>query len=846
MFRTTLRSIASHKIRLLATSLAIIVGVAFVTGTLILSDTLNNTFEEVFGQANAGIDVAVEGAETDADPFTGEAQHEPVPVDIADAVAAIDGVSAVSPEVSGSAQLIAADGEPVGGFGPPTIGFSAPVAEELDTPQVREGSFPTQAGQIAIDVGTAQAQGFEVGDQVDLVLDGPVETFDVTGLVGFGDLDNMAGATIVVFEPEEAFERFADGGYDIIYVVAEDGVDPVGLRDDVAATLGQDFTVQTGAELSDSQTAEVGEGLGFFTTALLVFAAVSLFVGAFLIANTFSIIVAQRTRELALLRAVGASRRQVMTSVLGEALATGLIGSLVGFVAGVGLALGLFALFGAFDIPLPQGDLVISAGTFVVAVVLGTLLTVVVAVFPAIRSTRVAPVAALQTVAAPPPPRYGVVRYVVGGLLFAGGVAALAFSITQGTGIAAVGGGAVVTLLGAALLAPLVTRPLLAALGAPLSAGRGIQGQLATENALRNPRRTAATASALMIGLALVSFIVIMAASLTATANAAIDESFASDFQIAQSGFSVPQGNPGPQLEEDIGGVSGVAVATTQLFGPAEIDGDEDFIAAFDPDAIEQILTFDIAEGGEDGLLGAGLATTEDIAEDKALSVGDPVEIRVGDQTLDLQLSTIYESNPLTGGWLIDEGLLGEADKDLFFGGVYVDLADGADAAGVRAEIDEVLARYPTLEVADLTDVKEIINGQINQLLGIVTALLGLSVIVALFGIINTLGLSVFERTRELGLLRAVGATRRQVRSMIRWESVLIALLGALFGLVLGVLFAWLVVVGLEDEAGLQLSIPAAPLIGGLIAAAIAGVLAAIIPARRAAKVDVLRAIQAQ
>lgn len=846
MFRTTLRSISAHKLRLLATSLAIIVGVAFVTGTLILSDTLRGTFDEVFGQANAGIDVAVEGPETGTDPFTGEGRHDPVPVDLVDTLAGIDGVSAVSPEVSGTAQLIDDEGEPVGGFGPPTIGFSAPVTPELDTPEIREGSFPTEPGQIAIDVGTARAQGFEVGDNVDMVIDGPVRTFNVSGLVGFGDLDSMAGATIVVFEPDEAFDLFADGGYDIIYLVGEEGVDPLDLRQDVAAALGSDYEVQTGAQLSDSMSAEVGEGLGFFTTALLVFAAVSLFVGAFLIANTFSIIVAQRTRELALLRAVGASRRQIMASVLGEALATGLIGSLVGFLAGLGLALGLFALLDAFGLSLPEGDLVVTPGTFLVAVVLGTVLTVVVAVFPAARSTRVAPVEALQTVAAPPPRRNGIIRYVFGGLLFVGGVVALGVTIAQGTGIAAVGAGAVVTLLGAALLAPLVTRPLLAAMGAPLSAGRGIQGQLATENALRNPRRTAATASALMIGLALVSFIVIMAASFTATADAAIDESFAGDFQIAQSGFTIPQGNPGPQLEEEVGAVDGVATATTQLFGQAEVNGTETFVSAMDPEGVEDALALQVIAGGEGGVLGDGLAVSEGIATDEGINVGDPVQITIDNQSFELDLGTVYEDSPITNGWLIGTDRVPADAHSLVFGGVFVELAADAAPDTVRARIDTVLEQYPTLQLQDLTEIKAEINGAINQLLGIVSALLGLSVIVALFGIINTLGLSVFERTRELGLLRAVGATRGQVRSMIRWESVLIALLGALFGLILGVLFAWLVVVGLEEDAGLQLAIPAGPLLGGLVAAAVAGVLAAIIPARRASRVDVLRAIQAQ
>lgn len=846
MFRTTLRSIAAHKLRLLSTALAIIVGVAFVTGTLILSDTLNGTFAELFGETNDGIDVAVEGSSSGTDPFTGEQGHEPLDVGVPDQIAAVQGVRAVSPEVSGVAQIIGSDGEPVGGFGPPTIGFSAPTAPELDTPQLREGAFPDQAGQVAVDVGTAEDQGIAIGDDLDLVIDGPVETFSVSGLVGFGELDSLAGATILVFDPDEAFDRLGDGGYDIVYVVAEDGVDPGALKTDIATALGNDVEVQTGAELADSQVAEIGQGLSFFTTALLVFAGVSLFVGAFLIANTFSIIVAQRTRELALLRAVGASRRQVLGSVLGEAFATGLIGSLIGFLTGMGLALGLFALLDGFGISLPQGDLVITAGTFAVSVLLGTLLTLVVALFPALRATRVPPVTALQAVAAPPPRRYGVVRYVLGGLLLVGGTVGLVLALTSNAGIGAVGAAAVITLLGAAALSPLVTRPILAVLGRPLSAARGMQGRLATENAVRNPRRTAATASALMIGLALVSFVVIMGASFTKTADAAIEESFASDFQIAPAGFQLGEGNPGPLIEEQVSAIDGVALTTSQLFGVVDIDGNDTFVSAFDAEAIDQTLSFTTVEGGDDGLLTSGLAVSQDVAESDGVVVGDDVTVDFGDDAqVTFRLGAVYEDTPILSGYVIGTSGIPTDAADLRYGGTLVNLDDSADPDAARQQIDTVLEDFPTLQVQDATDVKEEIGGFINQLLGIMSALLGLSVVVALFGIVNTLGLSVFERTRELGLLRAVGATRGQVRSMIRWESVLIALLGAVFGLLLGVLFAVLVVLALEEDSGLQLAIPYAPLIGGFVAAAVAGVLAAIIPARRASRIDILRSLEA-
>lgn len=845
MWRATLSSIASHKLRLFSTALAIIVGVAFVTGTLILSDTLRGTFDELFGQANDAIDVAVQGPENGTDPFTGETLHNPVAEDLIGQIESLDDVAVVSPEVSGTAQLIDPDGEPVGGFGPPTIGFSAPTSDLLDTPKLREGRFPTQAGEVALDVATAESQVVGVGDTVQIVVDGPVQSFTVTGLVGFGDLDSMAGATIVVFEPAQAFEFYgSDEGFDILYVVAADGVGNGQLRDEVAQVVPADFEVQTGAQLSEGQSTEIADGLGFFTTALLVFAGVALFVGAFLIANTFSIILAQRTRELALLRAVGASRRQILASVLGEAFATGLIGSLVGFGVGVALASGLYALLDAFGISLPQGDLVVTAGTFTVAVVLGVVLTTVVAVFPAVRSTRVPPVAALQAVAAPPPPSRGVVRYSFGAVLFLAGVAGLALSITNGTGLSAVGAAAVLTLIGAAVLAPLVTRPLLVALGAPLSASRGIQGQLATENALRSPRRTAATASALMIGLALVSFVAIMAASFTKSVETTIADSFTGDFQIASQGFIPGQTDPGPALVEEVRAVDGVDVATTQSFAIAQYEGDDVFLSGYDADVIDRVLSVTVIDGAQDRLLDTGLAIGKDVADAQDLAVGSPVELTFPDaEPAELTVGAVFESNPLAGNWVVAQDVV---DGDtLVFGTLIVELSDGTDASTVRPRIEQVLEAYPTLELQDLTQVQDSITSQINQLLGLMSALLGLSVIVALFGIVNTLGLSVFERTRELGLLRAIGASRAQVRSMIRWESVLIALLGAVFGLIIGVLFAWILVLAIGEDQNLILAVPAGQLVAGLLAAAIAGVVAAIIPARRASRIDILRSLEA-
>ena len=849
MFATTLRSIASHKLRLLGTALAIVLGVAFVTGTYVLTDTLRQAFDEVFAPITEGVDLTVQGRTDDfTEGFTGIGR--PVPHELADELAALDGVAEIDAEASGFAQIIGEDGEPVGGMGPPTLGISTATNPELSA-DFREGRAPTAPDEVAIDAGTAEAQGLAVGDRIDIVIDGPVTTFTVVGTIGFGELDNLAGATVVLFERDFALDTYGEDGFTAVYLYTDEGTDPADLQDDVAAIVGDDFEVLTEEELSDSITADINEGLGFFTTALLVFAAVSLFVGAFLIANTFTIIVAQRTRELALLRAVGASRRQVLGSVLGEALAVGLVGSALGLLLGLAVAQGLYALLDTFGISLPSSGLVVRSTTVVVALVVGTGVTLLAALAPALRSTRVPPVAALQAVAAPPAPRYGMLRYVAGGLVLLGGIGLLLAGLFADGGIALVGAGAAVTLLGAAFLAPLVTRPLLRLLGAPLAAARGVQGQLATENALRNPRRTAATASALMIGLALVAFMSILGASITRSAQVGIDEVFLSEFQVNPSGgFGIP-GESGfsEQLIADLTARDDVAVATPLYLGQfrPEPGGSTTVLGAVEADEIGQAFGLDFLDGSFAELGEGGVAVSADLADREGLAVGDTVTVEfAATGQRDLVVRGVFDGANLDTDWLIDADTYRDNFSQLLTSSLYVKLADGVDAAQVRPELEAELAAYPTLQLQDLDEVKEQISDSIGQLLGLVSALLLLSVIIALFGIVNTLGLSVYERVREIGLLRAVGATRRQVRTMIRWESVLIALLGAVFGVVVGVLFAWMVTRALADLGISQFVIPYGQVVGGVLFAAVAGVLAAIIPARRAARTDVLRALQAE
>ncbi|CAN5128539.1 ABC transporter permease [soil metagenome] len=847
MGQTILKSILAHKARLLSTTLSIVLGVAFIAGTYILTDTMQAAFEEVFASTTEGIDVAVRGTAEFQSAF-GEADRGSVPPELADDVATVEGVRAVSGEVTGLAIILDADGQPLGGQGPPTLGINGPVDLSLTSATLREGAFPATADEVAIDAATAGANDFTVGQTLQIVIDGPIAEYTLSGIIGFGEVDSLAGATLAMFEPDHAVQLYGQNGFTELYVAADSGTDTDALITRVQQVVGEGFEVLSGDALAASVTADINEGLGFFTTALLVFAGVSLFVGAFLIANTFSIIVAQRTRELALLRAVGASRRQVVLSVLAEALTVGVVGSALGLLLGAGVAQLLQTAFTGFGIDLPQGDTVFAVRTFVVSIVVGIGVTMAAALLPALRSTRVSPVEAMQSVAAPPTRRQGVVRYVLGGLLFVAGVAVLAVGLFADGGIRAVGAGAVLTLFGAATLSSLVITPVVNVLGAPIAASRGVAGQLAKENAVRSPRRTAATASALMIGLALVSFTFIMGASVERSAIAGIDEAFLAEYQLNPASFGGPIGSGFPvQAVADVQALDEVAVATPLLLGEFARDGGTGFIAGVEADRIDQALSLAFVEGGWADVDAGGLLISEGLSERDGLAVGADVELTfAATGTTSIPVVAIFDGTNLDVDWVLDAATFAANFTDASISSAYVTLTEGVSVADARPSLDAALAAYPTLQVQDLDEVKQAISSQINQLLGLLNALLALSVVIALFGIVNTLGLSVLERTRELGLLRAVGATRAQVRTMIRWESVLIAVLGAALGLVIGLLFGWMVVTALSDLGISQFVVPGARLGIAVMVAALSGVLAAIIPARRASRIDILRSLEAQ
>lgn len=843
MLRTTLSSLAAHKVRLLSTALSIVLGVAFVSGTLVFGDTVERSFTDLFGEVGAGIDVQVEAQQGFGGAFGAPPDQGAVPDDVAAAVAAVDGAAEVEPEYTGPAQLLDGDGELVGGQGPPSFGVDAPTVDALATVEVREGRYPEGPDEIAIDAATVAANGFTLGGPVRVAVAGPAEERTLVGTFGFPDRDDVAGATVTMFDDDTARELYGEDGAASVAVLAEDGIEPDDLRDDVAAAVGADYDVLTGEEAAQGDADDISEVLGFLTTGLLVFAGVSLVVAAFLIFNTFTIIVAQRTRELALLRAVGASRGQVLSSVLIEAVIVGVLGSALGLGLGIVVAIGLRGLLDAFGVSLPAGDLVVAARTPLAAMVLGPVVTIVAAVVPALRATKVSPLAAMRSVTAPPRGGRGALRFIAGALLVGLGAVLLVLGLVGEAGVVAVGAGALLVLLAVAVLSALVVRPLAWALGAPVAALRGMAGTLARENSLRDPRRTATTAAALMIGLGLVAFVLIFSASLEASVDEQLDELLIADFTLSPSDFI---GFP-VSVADDVAAVDGVAAVTRERITTVGVDGTARTAAAIDPERYGDALAVDVTEGELAALADGGVALDADLAGTLGVGVGGTVPLALVDpeQERDVEVAAVYDL-ATTGSntqLLLSLDTLAAAVPDSQDSAVYVLLADGADPDEVRPALDDVAATYPSVQLFDSTDLREEIGEQTDQLLGLVTALLLLSVLIALFGITNTLGLSVLERTRELGLLRAVGMTRGQARVMVRWEAVIVSLLGAVLGLAVGVFFGFVFTQALAELGLSAFALPIGPLAIAVVLAGLSGVLAAVVPARRASRVDVLRAL---
>ena len=843
MWRATLKGILAHKFRLALTTLGVVLGVAFVAGTYVLTDTMGRAFDEVFTQATAGVDVEVRAAVS----FTGQTSIDRgrIPASVLEEVGAVDGVAVAEGGISGYAQMVDKQGEAIAPVGPPTLGVSWPETQGFSALAVRQGGPPRRDGEVGIDAATAREHRFGVGDRIRVLFQGPSENFRIVGILGFGEADNLGGATLAAFDFQTA-QRVLQAGdtLDSVLVQAEKGVSAQQLRNRIAPLLPEGVEAVTGETAAAEQSDAIKEGLGFLSTALLVFAGVALFVGAFTIFNTFNILITQRTRELALLRALGAGPGQVTRSVLAEALAVGIVAWILGLLGGIGLAVGLQALLGAFGIDLPTTGLQVLPRTIIVSLLVGVGVTLAASVAPARRAARIPPIAAMRDVEAVRPVPLGR-RSAIGAAVVLLGVAALfaGLFLDFGNALALVGLGVAIIFLGVSVLSPVISRPLARAIGSPLPRIAAIPGKLGRENAMRNPRRTASTSAALMVGLALVGTFLILGSSLKVSVGRAIDATLRADYMLSvQGGFT----GFSPALADQARELDGVQVVSPVRFGEWRKPGSGGtrFVAAVDPSTVERVMELKIQVGSLSALDEKSVMLHRGAAESEGLDVGDTMNMEFASTgVVPMRVIGIYEESRLVDDFVISlESFESNFAQQLDWL-VLLKLAPGASSEEVRQGLRGLEREFPNVQIQNQAEVREAQEEQINAVLGLVSALLSLAILIALLGIVNTLVLSVYERTRELGLLRAVGMSRRQVRRMIRWESVVIALIGGVLGLTVGIFFGWALVRALADEGVTDFAAPVGQLVVFLLTAGLVGVVAAIWPARRAAKLNVLRAI---
>jgi putative ABC transport system permease protein len=848
VLRTTLKNLSARKLRLFTTSLAVVLGVAFMAGTLVLTDTIGQSFDQLFADANAGTDAFVRD-EADVSSSDGGDQRSRLPEATVAEVAEVDGVAAAEASIFGYAQLVGPDGETVGSTdGMGTFAGNWNQVDELNPMQLVDGREPAdvaegQPYEVVLDKGSANDSGLAPGDTASVLTEEGNVPVTVVGVASFAGEDSPGGSSYLSFTMSAAQALVAEPGMvDGVAAVAEPGVSQEELAQRISTTLALDGSeVLTGDELTEEQQSDIQAGLSFFNTFLLTFAVIALFVGSFIIYNTFSILVAQRTKEMALMRALGASRRQVLGSVLTESVVVGLIASIAGVVLGVGVAAGLQALIESFGVDLPAGEMVIANSTVIASLVAGLGVCVASAVFPAYRASKVAPLAAMRDVAVED---HGIrpVRVVVGLVITALGGGAIAAGVGGG-GFALVALGALLVFVGISVLGPVLARPFSRVVGAPLPLLRGLPGRLARENAMRNPKRTATTASALMVGVAMVVGITVLATSAKASVSDQIDEVFYGELVIESGSFGL--GGLSPQLAEELNQLPEVDAASGVRVAFTEVDGSEQELLAIQGDTVEQMFDVGVSEGAIADLGPTQIGVLREVAEEDGLEMGDTVDVRFAETGVQpLTVAAIYDEAQPAGPYLIGMEAYDANVSDAFDAEVYVDLGDGVSLEQGRQAVEQVTAGYPNAEVQDTEQFKAAQSAEIDSVLNMIYVLLALAVFIALMGIANTLALSIFERTREMGLLRAVGMSRRQLRTSIRWESVLVALLGTTTGLAVGLFFGWALVQAMSDD-GIELTIPTGQLLVITALAALAGVLAAVLPARRAARMDVLEAVSA-
>jgi putative ABC transport system permease protein len=843
MLRVTLRGVTGHVLRFVLTIVSVSLGVALVAGTFVLTDSINKTFDSIVEQGSKGLDVQVRGKEAGRTPANQGNQpvREQLPLTLADKLRSVPGVKRVAADIQGSAVLVGKDGTAVRNGGAPTLSF--PFRPDDPSLHLVQGRAPTGPGEVVLESSTLKLSGLKVGDRTRAVIGGTPREVTIVGEASF-DV-GLAGATVVAVDEQTAIRVFApDGTVPSFSVQATPGTSQAGLRDRVSTFLPSSAEAVTGQTVISESKKNIRDALGFINVFLLVFAFISVFVGAFIIYNTFTMLVAQRTRELALLRALGAQRRQVIGSVLGEAGIVGLLGGLVGIAVGLGLASLLKAFFGTFGLKI-AGGLPVLPHTIIWSLVVGIGVTVAAATWPAIRASRIAPVAAMRDDVTATP-RGLRLRGIVGGAAVVLGVLAIAAAVTPsevGWGLFALG--AVLTLVGLLIAAPVFARPVIRAVAAPFVLVSGAVGRLARENALRMPRRTATTASALLIGLALVATVSVAAQSTKASVSDLVDSQLTADYVLNGGQQPIP-----PTVATTVEKLPDVAAIATIGVVPVDVGGAIGAVngIAADAQGLRENVIVTMTSGSLDALSSGQIAVSDAFAKDHKLAVGQTLTATIGTATgQKLTIGGIFaRSQVLNDPAIIVPRALylrstPAAQQADFI--IYVKAKPGADLAQLRTSLVDTVKPYVVVSVQDAAQFTSDQASQINTLLLLIYALLALAVIIAVLGIVNTLALSVFERTREIGLLRAVGLTRGQLSRTITIEAVATALFGAVLGTVLGLGIGVALQRGLRDQGLETLAIPWGTIIAVLVVAAVAGVIAAVLPAIRAVRLDVLRAI---
>jgi putative ABC transport system permease protein len=845
VLKVTLRNLLARKVRLVLSASAIVIGIAFVSGTLVFTDTMGRSFDDIVKGGTSDVTVRPD-QQGDWSDGSSLIDSRTIPAGVVERLEQTEGVARVDGTVqSQSLFVVGEDGKLVGGTGAPTLSFNyndAPSITGEPAVTISRGRAPEADGEVALDAKTAEKAGYRLGDTVAMVTSGAQPRLSATlvGIAEFGG-GGLAGASLVLFDTGTAQDLFLHGKdvYSSVALTAEPGVSQEQLAANAQQLLPDGLEAVTGDKVAKETQDAVGQVLDFLNIFLLVFAAIALVVGTFLIINTFSILVAQRSRELALLRALGASRRQVNRSVLLEALVVGLVGSTIGLLGGWGLASGLKALFATFGLDLSATPLVFSVRTVVVSYVVGVAVTLVAAYLPARRAARIAPVAAMRDDVALPESSIRRRLLVGAALAFLGaGLMVAGLLGSGGTGATLVGIGVFAILMAVALMSPVIGRPVLHALGAAYQRMFGTVGTLATENSLRNPRRTAATASALMIGLTLVSTMSVLGASVNASITAGVDKQFTVDYLLSN-----PVGTPfSPNIAEQARKLSGVGEVSASQWLPAEVDKETRYLSATDVARTASMFELERTNGTLDPGPGE-MVLSEKGTHDFDARVGDTIRLGFPTGTQEVEVVGTYADSEAVGDALVPLSLVTAAKLPRFDNTVAINAAPDATVGSVGDELRDLVEDVPTVNVQSKTEFAEAQRANVDQLLYLSYGLLGLAIVVAVLGIVNTLALSVIERTREVGLLRAVGLNRRQLRRMVRLEAIAIAVLGAVLGVVMGVGFGVVLQQAIADQGVTELSVPWVRLVAFVVVAGIVGVLAAVFPARRAARLNVLRAI---